>query len=328
MSCSGVLLSGCCGRSVPQVRTISFNPTFFRPLLPPLCSGSPYPLSFNQLLVVSASLFASLDARLPFSLVPGSLCSAFFFVFSGRAFVTPRVASVRNANGRVNLTKVQYADGSRAPRMRQGRRGGYELLRLQTQSNSLPDSWIDFNIDFVLELDYWPATFAASFPLPALPLHPLLRPVQSLLEKGRCFIPSRRISKFFAREQPSVAFFRENINCNRRGERHTNSTVIFLFIPIFSPCFVSASRGIHGSWILGQREGVSIGISSGQRKAVGLTQFFSRFFGGKSCERILGTSATELFISLLSFVSAEKEIWKERECTGTPWKLSPSPCPG
>lgn len=42
-----------------------------------------------------------------------------------------------------------------------------ELLSLQTQSNSLPDSWIDFNIDFVLELDYWPATFAASFLFPA-----------------------------------------------------------------------------------------------------------------------------------------------------------------
>lgn len=38
-----------------------------------------------------------------------------------------------------------------------------ELLRLQTQPNCRPDSWIDFNIDFVLELDNYLGTFAASF---------------------------------------------------------------------------------------------------------------------------------------------------------------------
>lgn len=49
-----------------------------------------------------------------------------------------------------------------------------ELLSLQTQSNSLPDSWIDFNIDFVLQLDYRPATFAASFLSPFPPPPPPL----------------------------------------------------------------------------------------------------------------------------------------------------------
>ena len=120
MSSSGVLLSGYCGRSVPRVPTISFILPFLRPLPPSvlarhLAPACPPPPSddfslFLRLFLPSSAVFSlhSAPAARPCS------SAGFFPRFpSGRAFLALRLASAStraNANGRVNLTKVQYAD--------------------------------------------------------------------------------------------------------------------------------------------------------------------------------------------------------------------------
>lgn len=90
---------------MPQVpSTISFVLPFFRP---------PINLSFSPFLSSPPNL---------------SLPPAFFLLFLGRAFLTIPLHPARNANGRVNLTKVQYADGGVGSK-KEGGRGDYGTFK-------------------------------------------------------------------------------------------------------------------------------------------------------------------------------------------------------
>lgn len=95
---------------MPQVpSTISFVLPFFRP--PSTCPSPrffPLPLIFPFLLPL--------------------LPPAFFLLFLGRAFLTIPLHPARNANGRVNLTKVQYADGGVGSK-KEGGRGDYGTFK-------------------------------------------------------------------------------------------------------------------------------------------------------------------------------------------------------
>lgn len=110
MSSSGVLLSGYEGED----RCLEFLPlflSFFHSF------ASPQPVLSPPLLPVSFLSPPSSNLSLPSSPLSLSLSRFFPSFFLGRAFLTIPLHPARNANGRVNLTKVQYADGGVGRRM-------------------------------------------------------------------------------------------------------------------------------------------------------------------------------------------------------------------
>lgn len=186
MSSRGVLLSGCYERSVLQLPTISFILSSSRSLT--LFARKPpsrtllFSPSFFDSLCSSAVIFFSY--RFCFFLPPPSRWSS---------FLNPPCRQVGTQMGewtwlKFNMRLVRGKD-------EESRVTGTKLLRLQTCWNSLADSWIDFNIDFVLEVDYWPATFAVSFS-PPRDGSSSAHPGTASKKETAIFIPSsRRISK-------------------------------------------------------------------------------------------------------------------------------------
>lgn len=81
-------------------------------------------------------------------------------------FVWPGFLNLPRRRGGTQIGEWTWLKFNIRSAVRKASRGDEdELLRLQTQPNCRagPTVWIDFNIDFVLELDYYLGTFASSF---------------------------------------------------------------------------------------------------------------------------------------------------------------------